>query len=194
MKKATKTYLWIAGTLFLALMTVSPAAMFAQKTKGTVMKIGTYDSRVVTFAWSRSDYFKEHLAWISRQTDSAQKAGDTARLKEVSADAISYQHLLHQMVFSKGSAGWIMELVKDKLPALAEKSGVIMIVSQWELPYHQPGIETVDLTALVAQLFNPKENIEKMSGDISKQPPVPPVEMTIETEMLDLFCQRFGKK
>jgi hypothetical protein len=33
-----------------------------------------------------------------------------------------------------------------------------------------------------------------MAGDISKADPVPLEDLTIEVEMLDLYCKRFGKK
>jgi hypothetical protein len=134
MKKRGTLPVLMAGAVFLAITFMTSGVIHAQE-KNTHLKIGTYDSRIVTFAWSRSEYFREHLALIGRQTDSAEKAHDTARLKEVSAGAMSNQHLLHQMVFSNGSAAFIMALVRDKLP-----------------------------------------------------------ELTIENEMLDLYCRRFGGK
>ncbi|MEI7661013.1 MAG: hypothetical protein WCK34_02385 [Bacteroidota bacterium] len=179
----------ILGTLTL----INATTGFAQKTTSTI-KIGTYDSRVVTFAWSRSDYFAARMKLIGQQTDSAQKAHDTARIKELSVGSMSYQHLLHLMVFSNGSAAWIMSLVKDKLPELAKTEGVSVILSKWELPYSDPSFEIVDLTARVAGLLNPKENIDKMAAEIGKVNPVPIEEFTIENDMLDLYCRRFGKK
>ena len=107
---------------------------------------------------------------------------------------MSFQHLLHLMVFSNGSAAWIMGLVKDKLPGLAREEGVIAILSKWELTFGDPSVETVDLTSKVAGLFGPKDNIDKMAAEISKQAPVPIDDFSIETEMLDGYCKRFGKK
>lgn len=160
----------------------------------TPIKIGTYDSRTVIFAWSRSDSFREHMTAFRQRSDSAQAAHDTARVKELSAEAISFQHLLHQMVFSNGSVSSFMAIIRDKLPELAKAAGVSMIVSKWELNYSDPSFEIVDLTSQVAALFRPKENIDKMAADIQANAPVPIGELTIEMEMLDGFCQRFGKK
>jgi hypothetical protein len=165
----------------------------AQPTNAPV-KIGTYDSRTVIFAWSRSDRFREHMAAFRQRSDSAQTAHDSVRIKELTAEAISFQHLLHQMVFSNGSVSSFMAVVAGKLPELAKSAGVSMIVSKWELNYSDPAIETVDLTSQVAALFGPKENIDRMAADIQSNPPVPIGELTIEMEMLDGFCQRFGKK
>lgn len=168
-------------------------AVFAQGTKSTI-KIGTYDSRVVALAWSRSDYFKEHMTKFNRQNDSAEKAHDTARVKELSTWIMSHQHLMHLMVFSNGSIGHIMAIVKDKLPELAKTTGVSVILSKWELPFSDPSFELIDLTKQVSMLFNPKENIDKLAKEISGSQPVPLDEFSIEAELLDYYCQQFGKK
>lgn len=193
MKKLIQLLISVIAMVAILMLASASNLAFAQKTKA-VIKIGTYDSRIVTFAWSRSDYFKQRLIKINRQSDSATKAHDTARIKELSVEAMSYQHLLHQMVFSNGSIGIVMAIIKDKLPELAKTAGVSIILSKWELNFSDPSIEIVDLTSQVAQLFHPKENIDQMSKDISAQQPIPIDEFGIETDMLDGYCNRFGKK
>ena len=193
MKKTVKISISVIAVILLSILHPAGNMAFAQKTKAA-MKIGTYDSRIVTFAWSRSDYFKQRLIKINRQSDSATKAHDTARVKELSIGAMSYQHLLHLTVFSNGSIGFVMAIVKDKLTELAKTAGVSIILSKWELNFSDPSIEIVDLTSQVAQLFHPKENIDQMSKDISAQQPIPIDEFGIETDMLDGYCQKFGKK
>ncbi len=101
---------------------------------------------------------------------------------------------MHQMVFSNGSIGFIMENVKGKLSELAKSKGVSIILSKWELSFSDPSIEIIDLTTPVAALFQPKENIEKMASEISREEPVPLNEFSIEAELLDYYCQKFGKK
>jgi hypothetical protein len=180
----------IAFTLLLSAMISAQAV--AQK-KSAALKIGIYDSRTVIFAWSRADYLKQHMMKFKQQNDSAQKAHDTARIKELAVEAMSFQHLLHQMVFSTGSVASFMAIIKDKLPELAKKEGVSIIVSKWELNYSDPSFQVVDLTNQVATLFQPKENIDKMAADIAGQAPVPIEEMGIETDMLDGYCKMFNK-
>jgi hypothetical protein len=158
------------------------------------IKIGTYDSRVVALAWSRSVHFKDHMIKFNRQSDSAEKAHDTARVKELSIGIMSNQHWMHQMVFSSGSIRNIMTIIKDKLPELAKTTGVSVILSKWELTFSNPSIEVIDLTKQVAALFQPKEDIDKMAIEISRQEPVPLNEFSIEAELLDYYCQKFGKK
>ena len=189
-KKIIKTS-FIAITFLLCAMI--SLQTFARK-KPDTLRIGIYDSRVVTFAWSRSDYFTQHIKKFSQQSDSAKKANDSARMKELGIEAMSYQHLLHQMIFSNGSVTIIMASVKDKLPELAKTAGVSIILSKWELNYSDPSLEVVDLTNQVAQLFQPKENIDKMAADIAAQAPVPIDELGIEAEMLDYYVKLFGKK
>ena len=193
MKRINQQVLQIITGIFVSWLLLGASTGFAQQ-KSATMKIGTYDSRIVTFAWSRSDFFGQRLARIRQQSDSAEKAHDTAKLKEVSVGAVSYQHLLHQMVFSSGSAAFIMALVKDKLPGLAKSAGVSIILSKWELTYSDPGVEIVDLTSQVAALFNPKDNIDKMAGEMTKQDPIPIDQLDIENDMIDGYCKRFGKK
>ena len=131
---------------------------------------------------------------IRQHSDSAMKTNDTLKIKEVSIQAMSYQHLLHQMVFSNGSAASILEQVKDKLPEVAKQAGVKIVISKYELTYQDPTVEVIDLTMEVAKLFNPAETIDKMVGEIQKSQPVPLDELSIEAEMIDGYCKRFGKK
>ncbi|MCX6246465.1 MAG: hypothetical protein NTW10_01920 [Bacteroidetes bacterium] len=193
MKKTVQISLSVFTLFVLTILFPAGSSTFGQK-PSSVVKIGTYDSRIIIFAWSRSDFFKQPMMKFKQQNDSAEKAHDTARVKELSIRAMSFQHLLHQTVFSNGSCGYVIALVKDKLPELAKTTGVSVILSKWEVTFSDPSIEIVDLTSQVAQLFQPKENIDQMSKDISAQPPIPIDEMGIETDMLDGYCIRFGKK
>jgi hypothetical protein len=189
--KTKNILLFIAFTFLLS--TLISVGALAQR-KAATIKIGTYDSRTVIFAWSRTDLLKQHMIKIGLQSDSARKANDTARIKEISVGAMSFQHLLHQVVFSTGSVASFMTIIKDKLPELAKKEGISIIVSKWELNYSDPSFEIVDLTNQVAALFQPKENIDKMAADIAGQAPVPIQELSIETDMLDGYCKMFDKK
>lgn len=182
---------FITITLFICFMI--PAGASAQK-KSAVIKIGTYDSRTIIFAWSRTENLKNQLMKMRQKTDSAEKAHDSAKIKEGAVSSISFQHLLHQAIFSTGSVASFMTVIKDKLPELAKKEGVSIIVSKWELNYNDPSFEIVDLTKQVAALFQPTENIDKMAAEIAKQSPIPIEELSIETDMLDGYCKMFGKK
>ncbi|MEI6424953.1 MAG: hypothetical protein WCP55_22260, partial [Lentisphaerota bacterium] len=193
MRKFNKSLLVLFLSFLFCFIATPENSIYAQK-KGTKLRIGTYDSRVIVFAWSRSAYFKEKMGKFKMQSDSAEKANDSLKTKELSVYAMSFQHLLHQMVFSTGTVASIIEVVKDQLPELAKKEGVSLIVSKWEVNFVDPSVEITDLTSQVAQLFNPAENIAKMADEIVKAQPVPLDDLTIEEDMLNLYCKRFGTK
>ena len=193
MKNSISSFSMIFLLYLFSIITIPANSVYGQKNKNAI-KIGTYDSRVIVFAYSRSQLFMDHQKKFSMQNDSIKNAKDSAKFKELSVMAMSYQHLLHQMVFSSGSVQDIIGLVKDKLPELAKQAGLVMIVSKFEVNYIDPSCEIVDLTNAIIPLFNPKENIEKMAGEIGKTKPVPIEELTIEQEMLEMYCTRFGKK
>ncbi len=192
--KKTARYLSIAMILIsVFLMAAGNTTAFGQKSTEKI-KIGTYDSRLVIYAWSKTDALKKYLQQFAARNDSAEKAHDTVKIRENAIRGISFQHLLHQSVFSNGSVNFIMGDVKDKLPELAKSKGVIAIVSKWELPWCDQAVEITDLTNEVAALFQPKENIEKIAEEIRKQVPIKLDELGIESEMLDQYCQRYSKK
>ncbi len=193
MRTKTKSIVSVIITITLLICLTIPAGASAQK-KSSFIKIGTYDSRTIIFAWSRTDLLKQYLIKLNQRSDSAKKANDSAKIKELSVQAISFQHLLHQMVFSTGSVASIMKVINDKLPELAKTEGVSFIVSKYELNYSDPSFVVIDLTKKVAALFLPTENIDKMAAEIAKQSPIPIDEMTIETDMLDGYCKLYGKK
>ncbi|MFN8206720.1 MAG: hypothetical protein U0T82_04845 [Bacteroidales bacterium] len=183
---------WITGSCILIFILCSIFDATAQ-TGQTKIKVGTYDSRMVVYAYSRSDFFRQYMMKFKMQSDSATSMNDTTRLRELSVQAISFQHLLHQMVFSSGSVTMVMKYIQDGLPEVARQAGVSVIVSKFELSWLAPGMETVDLSRQVCALFKPTENIENFLKEIEKADPVPIEEMGIEEEMLVGFCNRFGK-
>jgi hypothetical protein len=193
MKNSISRYVFIWITSMLAFISIPINQISGQQDKKTV-KIGVYDSRIIVMAYSRSDFFIEHQRKLALQSDSTVKTKDTLKMKEFANKAISYQHLLHQMVFSSGSAKDIVMLIMDKLPELAKQEGLVLIVSKFEINYMDPSVEIVDLTKQLVKLFNPKQNIDKMCDEIEKIDPIPIEELTIGLEMLDGFCDRFRQK
>jgi hypothetical protein len=185
------------SSLFYVLFAIMIAFFFTDNViarKPGALKIGVYDSRVIIFAYSRSDLFRQHQAKFKQQSDSAGKVNDTVRIKELTIQAISYQHLFHQMIFGTGSTAAIIDLVKEGIPEIAKKAGVIMVVSKFELTYKDPSAEIVDLTNEIVRLFKPLENIDKMAGEIRNVQPVPLEDLTIEEDMMDGYAKRYGKK
>jgi hypothetical protein len=181
----------IAVTIILMAL-LSPQTQAQGKSK--MIKIGVYDSRVIVLVYSRSEMFGAYMKNLGQKSDSALQAKDTTKFRELAIHAMSYQHLLHQMVFGAGSAAAIIGLVKDKLPEVTSQAGVSIIVSKFELTYKDPSVEIVDVTDKIIPLFNPKGDNEKIIAEIGKAEPIPLADLSIEEDMLNGFCQRFGKK
>ena len=115
LKKAHCIPIQVFMMILILASTFDVTSSFAQK-NATTMKIGVYDSRVVVLAYSRAELFRENRQKFAMQSDSASKAKDTVRLRDLSIQAMSYQHLLHLMVFGSGSITSVMELIKASIP------------------------------------------------------------------------------
>jgi hypothetical protein len=87
---------------------------------------------------------------------------------------------MHLRGFSTAGAGDLLAKVADGLPAVAREAGVALIVSKWELPYKDPGVEVIDVTVAVAKLFMPDEQTLKILGELAAQPPVPLDELSLD--------------
>ncbi len=186
--KSTSRLLPISKTLiFLILLTCLCNFINAQNIP-EMLKIGTYDSRIVTLAYSRSDQFIQRQMKLRNEEKELMQSNDTTKMAEAAYRAVTEQYLAHQRVFCSGSASSILDLVKDKLPQVAQDAGVSAIVSKWELTFVDPSAEIVDLTMVIANLYNPKENIEKMATELAKQAPIPLEEFTVE-EVIEMWKQ-----
>jgi len=78
MRTRSKTTLTSFIGLIIILCSLMSFQASAQK-KSSALKIGTYDSRLIIFAWSRTDALREHMIKFKQQNDSAAAAKDSAR-------------------------------------------------------------------------------------------------------------------
>ena len=63
--------------------------------------------------------------------------------------------------------------IKDKLPGIAKKAGVDVIVSKWSISYSTPVAEFVDVTGLLIEPFQPDEKKRARILMQIRQPPIP---------------------
>jgi hypothetical protein len=171
-RKSLITTLALAAVCF-------PGAASAQ----APLRIGVFDSRAVALAWARSPEVSTYFSQLRADYEQARQANDAKRMKELDQEAQWQQIRLHQMGFSTGPVGAVLEKVKDKLPGIARQERVVMIVSRWELPYADPAIEQVDVTLALVKLFNPDEQTLKMIGEMKNQPPIPFAELPLDPKM-----------
>lgn len=155
------------------------------------LKLGTYDSRVVTLAFSRSELFKK-VAESFSDPEGIMQSNDSAKMAVFFCKIFTKQYILHQQVFSRGTTANVLDLLKDQLPQLAKDEGVSAIVSKWELTFVSPDIEVIDLTMPLSRLFKPTGDFDQMVTEIQKVDPIPLEELTVE-EVVQAW-QQFEKK
>jgi hypothetical protein len=166
-----------AGAIALCLTLGVPAAAGEWDTSP---KVGTFDSRAVALAYWRSGPGMEKLEGLHREMEEAKAAGDEKRVQELEVEGPGLQVRMHQQVFSTGTVSDIIRKVEAEIPAIAESAGVSMIVSKWEIAYRDPGVEYVDVTPQLVDLFHPDDEIRKMIKKMEKQKPVPIDELSMD--------------
>jgi hypothetical protein len=148
--------LWIILTC-MAASAVSLTAVWGAKsgdsTSESPVRVGIFDSRAVVMAYIRSDEFNTYLGEVAAESEQAKASGDDARVKELEAQMMAHQKLAHKQVFSTWPADNVLELIKDKIPDIANRAGVDMIVSKWQITYQSPEIELTDVTGHFVKLF-----------------------------------------
>jgi hypothetical protein len=158
------------------------------QTPVTNLKIGTYDSRVVVIAYTRSDYFVQQQMKSRKEGNELMQSNDTVKKIEAFYKVLTEQYLLHQRGFSNGSSASILTLVKDKLPVVAKDAGVSAIISKWELTFVDPSAEIVDITMSIARLYNPTGDFEKIATGLAKMDPVPLEDLPMN-EVIEMWKQ-----
>jgi len=157
-----------------------------EKTPGSKVRVGTFDSRALAVAYYRSDAFRRHMEGLKAEYEKAKAAGDEKRVKELEAESSSptwpdsgwppspaQQELIHKQGFSTWPVDNILEQIKGKIPEIAKQAGVDVIVSKWDIVYQRSGVEFIDVTDLMVKPFDPNEQTLKIVKELKKQYPVP---------------------
>jgi hypothetical protein len=148
-----------------------PFSVFSQEASEKT-RIGTFDSRCVAIAYGRTDFLKD-IGDLRKEHDKARAEGNEERVKELEKLGPNLQFIMHQQCFSTGSVINIMEKIKDKLPQIAQKNNVKIILSKWELFYDDGSLEIVDITDDIVNLFDLDEQSRNIVQNIKKMEPVP---------------------
>ena len=146
------------------------------------LRVGTFDSRAIVVAYVRSEPAKQLLSNHFEKLNKAKEEGDEKLVKELEALGQAYQQVQHQQGFSTASVAEYLEKVKAELPKIAEDAGIDIIVSKWEVMYINPSIEIVDVTSHLVKLFKPDERALKIIEELTKQAPMPLLELLLEIQ------------
>jgi len=140
-----------------------------QDADAQAIRIGTYDSRAVAVAYVRSKLSAEKLKVLIDERAAAEKAGNTRRVKELNELGASLQRRRHLQGFSTAPIEDILDVIRDRLPGVAEKAGVDVITRSAD--WHGAGVEFVDVTDALVGLLEPDAQTVKMIAELRKQQP-----------------------
>jgi Skp family chaperone for outer membrane proteins len=160
---------WVALSIAVLALTSSTTSAQSQPNG---LRIGVYDSRAVAVAYYSSGEFREAIKAVKAEYEKARSAKDEKRMKEMEARMKLQQRRQHEQGFSAASVATIMARLGTSLPALAEKAGVQLIVSKWEVNYQSPAVEAVDVTDQIVRLFKLDERALKHIEEVQGQPPL----------------------
>lgn len=139
--------------------------------------VGTFDSRALLMAYVRSKQFQDYLeaqkADIDKVTARARAAGDDRLVADLDRLGPAMQLRIHRQGFGTAPVDDIVARIEDKLPAIAAKAGVDVIVSKWTVTYRSPSARFVDVTEQLAAVFDPSPATWKNIRQIVTQDPVP---------------------
>jgi hypothetical protein len=132
------------------------------------VRLGTYDSRAIAVAYAPSLHnpvaskMKEHAA--------AKAAGDQAKVAELEAWGAAHQRQLHRQGFALMPVDDLLAPVSHELPRVAREVGVDAIV--FGCSHAGPGVELVDVTMQLVELYAPNERTLGFVRDVLKAKPL----------------------
>ena len=142
----------LTGVLVLFVMTAG-SVLFGvgekeeKSEKTSQVIVGTFDSRAVKLAY------------------------DTAAMAGMMPALDVPKPIEFRQGFGKGDVSEYLDLIRDEIPKIAEEAGVDIIVSKWDIEYHDPNVKLVDITEALIQPFKPTEERMKLIRDMIARPP-----------------------
>ena len=174
MTRFTKTCAAIITTIaVLPLLPAVEAQTAKEKTKGSAVRVGTFDSRALAMAYYRSDAFKDHMKEMHAKHEKAKTEGDEQLAKKLATEGPALQELIHKQGFGTWPVDNLLDKIKREIPEIAAQADVDVIVSKWNIVYRQPAVKFIDVTDLMVKPFSPDQATLTIIEEIQKQDPVP---------------------
>jgi len=137
-----------------------------KKTEKTKVRVGIFDSRAVTLAFGaspqRAEFDRRYPEYLAPKAD--------ATPEQVEQWKINRRKIEFRQGFGRGDVSEFLDLIKDEIPKIAEKAGVDVIVSKWDIVYQNPKIQFVDVTEVLIQPFKPTDERLKIIRDVMAVP------------------------
>lgn len=167
----------VAACAVLALGGIVFAAAGAARTddaaNGTT-RIGVYDSRAIAIAYapSRFNPVKERMA----EYEQAKAARDKAKMKQLEAWGQEHQRQLHFQGFGRAPVDDLLAPVADQVAKVGRDMKLAAITMDCD--FVAEGVEIVDVTDALVQLYEPSEKTLKYVIEVRKIEPTPLVELS----------------
>lgn len=158
---------------FIAASSNLTAQTSQEKSVGSKMRVGIFDSRAVAIAYARSEAFGRAVKSLKEEYAKAKSEGNDQHAKQLEAEGSGRQELMHKQAFSTYSVNSILQIIKERIPGIAAQAKVDVIVSKWDVIYQRPGIEFTDVTDLMVKPFDPDERTLGTIRELLKQNPIP---------------------
>jgi hypothetical protein len=160
-----------AKLFFVTLVLLIFASHTLASEKKKLIRVGIYDSRAISIAYTYSKYNDNFMQKKSEEKKEAEAKGDSQKVQQLDYQMQQYALKRHKQVFSTTPVNDLLDLVKDKIPEVAKQSGVDLIVSKWQIDYLAPDAERIDITLAMTKLFEPEEGkLENITELMKKEP------------------------
>lgn len=135
-------------------------------------RIGVYDSRAITVAYTNSRYNDGIMVKKSTEKKKAEKAGELEKARQIDEWMTWFSIHRHSQGFGTTPVHDLLEPIQKKLPQIAREAGADVIVSKWDLDYTSPDIQIVDVTDRLVRAFEPKPEAYSTIEQIQKIEPL----------------------
>ena len=145
----------VAAALILFLFALAPAIR-AQPAPEPKVTIGIFSRTMVVQVYYRSEVWKAKVQAMSDERNKAAAAGDNATVDRIDQQLATLQSLAQKQLAGEASLKNIYDVVKADWPAIAQETGVDIIV---EAPLYQgPATRVSDVTPAIVKRFGLKKN------------------------------------
>ena len=132
-----------------------PPAVRAQSDVARKLTVGIFNRTYLVQAYYRSEAWKAKVLELITARNDAATTSNLAKVDQIDKELANLQTLAQRQLTGDAPLTNIMDVLKDKWPAIAQEAGVDVIVAQ---PiYAAPGAALVDVTAAMVRHF-PKKN------------------------------------
>jgi hypothetical protein len=149
----------------------APPSSFTNRTE----RIGVYDSRAIAYADFVSEGHMVKIKSMVAAANEAKNAGETAKLKELSAALKAEQERSDLQVFSSAPVDDALAAIKARVEEVKKAAGVELLVSKWDTKAlaERKGAQPVDVTAELLRDYKLTEKQLKVVSELQKHPPMP---------------------